>query len=143
MKTDLFQSCGHCQVFQICWRIECQTLTASSFRILHKFKYIFIKKREHDTLHTIMSDQKPCNLCLRIKLLFRTPNKTEQTFFLITEMTQIHYRKKEEEKIEQNRSNLWLFPSMNFFLTKLRSHRTKKCVLYYFKWRKCTRFPVC
>ena len=33
MKTDLFQSCGHCWVFQICWYIECSTLTASSFRI--------------------------------------------------------------------------------------------------------------
>ena len=33
MKTDLFQSCGHCWVFQICWRIECSTFTASSFRI--------------------------------------------------------------------------------------------------------------
>ena len=25
------QSCGHCWVFQICWHIECSTLTASSF----------------------------------------------------------------------------------------------------------------
>ena len=33
MKTDLFQSCGHCWVFQICWHIECSTLTASSSRI--------------------------------------------------------------------------------------------------------------
>ena len=33
MKTDLFQSCGHCWVFQICWRIECSPFTASSFRI--------------------------------------------------------------------------------------------------------------
>ena len=33
MKTDLFQSCGHCWVFQICWHIECSTLTAPSFRI--------------------------------------------------------------------------------------------------------------
>ena len=32
MKTDLFQSCGHCWVFQICWHIECSTLTVSSFR---------------------------------------------------------------------------------------------------------------
>ena len=32
MKPDLFQSCGHCQVSQICWHIECSTLTASSFR---------------------------------------------------------------------------------------------------------------
>ena len=35
MKTDLFQFCGHCQVFQICWHIECSTFTASSFRILN------------------------------------------------------------------------------------------------------------
>ena len=33
MKTDLFQSCGLCWVFQICWHIECSTFTASSFRI--------------------------------------------------------------------------------------------------------------
>ena len=33
MKTDLFQSCGHCWVFQICWHIECSTFTAPSFRI--------------------------------------------------------------------------------------------------------------
>ena len=32
-KTDLFQSCGHCWVFQICWHIECSTFTASSLRI--------------------------------------------------------------------------------------------------------------
>ena len=29
MKTDLFQSYGHCWVFQICWHIECSTFTAS------------------------------------------------------------------------------------------------------------------
>ena len=33
MKTDIFQSCGHCWVFQICWHIEGSTFTASSFRI--------------------------------------------------------------------------------------------------------------
>ena len=33
MKTDLFQSCGHCLVLQICWHIEFSTWTASSFRI--------------------------------------------------------------------------------------------------------------
>ena len=33
MKTDLFQSCGHCWVFQICWHMEWSTFTASSFRI--------------------------------------------------------------------------------------------------------------
>ena len=32
MKTDLFQSCGHCWVFQIGWHIEFSILTASLFR---------------------------------------------------------------------------------------------------------------
>ena len=32
IKTDLFQSCGHCWVFQICWHIEYSTITAWSFR---------------------------------------------------------------------------------------------------------------
>ena len=33
MKTGIFQSYGHCWVFQICRHIECSTFTASSFRI--------------------------------------------------------------------------------------------------------------
>ena len=33
MKTDLFQSCGHCWVFQIFWHTECSTFRESSFRI--------------------------------------------------------------------------------------------------------------
>ena len=33
MKIDLFQSYGHCWVFQICWHTECSTFIVSSFRI--------------------------------------------------------------------------------------------------------------
>ena len=33
MKTDLFQSCGHCWVFQISWHTECSVFIASSVRI--------------------------------------------------------------------------------------------------------------
>ena len=33
MKTDIFLSCGRCWVFQICWHIECNTLTVLSVRI--------------------------------------------------------------------------------------------------------------
>ena len=40
MKTDLFQSRGHCWVFQICWHIECSTFTASSFRIWNSSAWI-------------------------------------------------------------------------------------------------------
>ena len=32
METDIFQSCGRCWIFQICWHIECSTLTALSLR---------------------------------------------------------------------------------------------------------------
>ena len=32
-ETELFQSCGYCWVFQICWNIECSTITELSFRI--------------------------------------------------------------------------------------------------------------
>ena len=35
VRKDIFQSCGHCWVFQICWHIDCSTLIASSFRILN------------------------------------------------------------------------------------------------------------
>ena len=35
VKTDLFQPSGHCWVFQICWHIECLTLTGSSIRIFN------------------------------------------------------------------------------------------------------------
>ena len=33
MKTDLFQSCGHCCVFQFFWHSVCSALRASFFRI--------------------------------------------------------------------------------------------------------------
>ena len=45
MKTDLFQSCGHCWVFQICWHIECSTFTESSFRIWNSSAGIAMMKR--------------------------------------------------------------------------------------------------
>ena len=36
MKTDLFHSCGHCRVFQICWHIECSTLTCVKVKVKGK-----------------------------------------------------------------------------------------------------------
>ena len=45
IRTDIFQSCGHHWVFQICWYIECSTLTASllGFMIAHlDFLALFI-----------------------------------------------------------------------------------------------------
>ena len=64
MKTDLFQSCGHCWVFQMCWHIECSTFTASSFRIWNSSTgiplpllalFIVMLSKAHLTSHSRMS----------------------------------------------------------------------------------------
>ena len=64
MKTDLFQSCGHWWVFQICWHIECSTFTASSFRIWNSLTgisspslalFIVMLPKAHLTSHSRMS----------------------------------------------------------------------------------------
>ena len=64
MKTDLFQSCGHCWVFQICWHIECSTFTASSFGIWNSStgipshplaSFIVMLPKAHLNLHYRMS----------------------------------------------------------------------------------------
>ena len=64
MKTDLFQSCGHCWVSQICWHIECSTFIASSFRIWNSSTaiplpplalFIVLLPKAHFTLHSRMS----------------------------------------------------------------------------------------
>ena len=64
MKTDLFQSCGHCWVFQICWHIERSTFTASSFRIWNSSTgipspplalFVVMLSKAHLTSHSRMS----------------------------------------------------------------------------------------
>ena len=62
MKTDLFQSCGHCWVFQMCWHIvECSIFTASSFRIWSSSTgiplalFVVMLSKAHLTLHSRMS----------------------------------------------------------------------------------------
>ena len=64
MKTDVFQSCGHCWVFQICWHIECSTFTASSFRIWNSSTgipspplalFVVMVSKAHLTSHSRMS----------------------------------------------------------------------------------------
>ena len=49
MKTDLFQSCGHCWVFQICWHIKCNTFTASSSSKMTEWSP-FVSKANHSIL---------------------------------------------------------------------------------------------
>ena len=60
----LVQSCGHCQVFQICWHIKCSPFTASSFRTWNNSAgipspalalFIVLLPKAHLTLHSRMS----------------------------------------------------------------------------------------
>ena len=64
MKTDLFQSYGHCWVFQICWYIESSTFKASSFRIWNSSTgipspplalFVVMLHKAHLTWHSRMS----------------------------------------------------------------------------------------
>ena len=64
MKTDLFQSCGHCWVCQICWHIEYSTLTALSSKIWNSSTgipspplalFIVMLTKAHLTSHSVMS----------------------------------------------------------------------------------------
>ena len=64
MKSDLFQSSGHCWGFQICWHIEWNTFTASSFRIWNSSVgnpsppldlFIVMLSKAHLTSHSKMS----------------------------------------------------------------------------------------
>jgi len=85
MKTDLFQSCGHCWVFQMCWHIECSTFTASSFRIWNRSTgipspplalFIVMLPKAHLTSHSRMSGSRwvitPLWLC-RVFYVFLQP----------------------------------------------------------------------
>ena len=64
MNTDVFHSCGHCWVFQMCWHIECSTFTASSFRIWNSSTripslplalFVVMLSKAHLTSHSMMS----------------------------------------------------------------------------------------
>ena len=64
MKTDLFQSCGHCWIFCIYWYIECSSFITSSFRIWNSSTgipspplalFIVMLPKAHLTSHSRMS----------------------------------------------------------------------------------------
>ena len=67
METDLFQSCGHCWVFQNCWYIECSTFTASLYMTWNSSTgilspplalFIVMLLKAHLTLHSRMSSSR-------------------------------------------------------------------------------------
>ena len=104
MKTDLFQSCGHCWVFQICWHIEFSTFTASSFTIWNSSigilspplaLFVVTLSKAYLTSHSRMSGSRSVitpswlseGLMLKLKLqylghLLRSANSLEKTLML-------------------------------------------------------------
>ena len=64
MKTDLFQSCGHFWVIQICCHIECSTFNKTAFRIWNNSAgipspllacFVVMLPKAHLTSHSRMS----------------------------------------------------------------------------------------
>ena len=81
MKTDLFQSCGHCWVFQICWNTESSTLTVPYFRIWNSSAgipspplafFVVLLPEAHLTSHSRMSGSRwgTTSVCRTRKILF-------------------------------------------------------------------------
>ena len=67
MKIHLFQSCGQCCIFQICWYSECSILTASYFRIWNSSArirspplalFVVMLPKAHLSLHSKMSSSR-------------------------------------------------------------------------------------
>ena len=95
MKTDLFQACGHCCVFQICWYIECTTFTASSFRIwnystgipsLPLALFILLLPKTHLSSHSRMSGSRwlITPSCVIMKIFFFYSSVYSCHLFLIS-----------------------------------------------------------
>ena len=81
MKTDLFQSCGHCWVFQICWHIKCSTFTVSSFSSWNSSTgipspplalFIVMLSKAHLTSHSRMSRSRRVIMPLWLSGLWRS-----------------------------------------------------------------------
>ena len=81
MKTDLLQSCGHCWVFQIFWRIECSTFTALSFKIWNSSAgisspplalFLVMLSKTHLTYHSTMFGSRWMNTPLILSKSLRT-----------------------------------------------------------------------
>ena len=92
MKTYLFQSCGYCWVFQICWHIECGTFNASSFRIWNSSTgiplstlalFVVMLPKAHMTLHSRMSGSRWVVTPLWLSRLWRS-------FFLYSSVYSCH-----------------------------------------------------
>ena len=67
MKTDLFQSCGHCWVFKTGWHIECSTFRASFLRTWNSSTeipspplalFVMMLPKAHLTSNSRMSDSR-------------------------------------------------------------------------------------
>ena len=153
MKTDLFQSCGHCWVFQSCWHIKCSTFTASSFRFWNSSTgipspplalFIVMLSKAHLTSHSKMSGLVitflPRSKCLLIrKVQLGNSGRIPQCFsdsswdtqvltpsYCVVEIDNVKIQRNSKNKFWEDRQ--WAYyQSMNAtFLVLKRALRTTK-----------------
>ena len=161
MKTDLFQSCGHCWVFQICWHIECSTFTASTFRIWNSSTgipspplalFVVMLFKAHLTSHSRMSGSRSVITPLWLSGLWRS--------FLYSSVYSCHdmHRTREipahrrEDRLQLRWCRYWNYWTKTLWSAELCPLRPSPPVLLlrtgYVMWQKyfanvrpSTRFP--
>ena len=133
MKTDFFQSCGHCWVFQICWRIQCSLLTVSSFRIWNSSVgfpspplalFVVMLPKAHLTSHSRMSGSRcmttPSWLFGWLRPFLYSPSMYTCLLFI------------------NSSASVWSLSFLSFIMPSLHEN-----FYLQFNWRDLYSFPFC
>ena len=144
MKTDLFQSCDHCWVFQICWHIECSTFTASSFRIWNSSTgipspplalFVVMLPKAHLTSHSSFHSNPKERQCQK---MFNThTQKSLSRVRLFATPWIVAYQAPQSMRF--SRHEYWsglLFPSPKSFLMKVKEESEKAGLTFSIQKRK-------
>ena len=128
MKTDLFQSYGYCWVFQICWPIECSTLTTSPFRIWNSSTgnpspplalYVVMLPKAHLTSHSRMSGSR----------WVITPS------WLSRSLRSFLYSSSVKTEVKWKSLNcVWFFVTLDYIVHGILQARILKWVAFHFSW---------
>ena len=93
---DIFQTCGHCYILQICWHIECSTWATQSFRIWNSSTgilspplalVIVMLPKAHMTLHSKMSGSSWSTIMVDHDVYLYTSSVYSCHLFLICSVT--------------------------------------------------------
>jgi len=110
MKTDFFQSCGHCWVFQVCWHIECSTFTASSFRIWNSSEFLIKATRFTPMPLKCQEQSKHMNCVLTCKKFH--PHWMVRVSTMVSTMN-INTLLSEKQKRSAHTVRVWVYPEQS------------------------------